>query len=236
MNSSTNISKQVYDLLLINPPASYKNLTSVLTAQGVSYQIMVTNGVLLSYIEEPFVDLNTEPLDRVTTQWGHVFAWDKKGFLLAKFLSSKGLIKFPYPDTLTLENYADYARVEEYSAIVNTISYNKTHVLSYVLLYTENKWVFFRNQEHPLFHSIVNTAFDYINSVGVETGILQTVITGQHVRFKFGPPTDADLLAKVDKNYMDIFPLLLKQSSEESIQMFDSWSEKHRPLKNFKLN
>ena len=222
------------DLLLINPGGQAVPLARALDAHLVSYQIVTTMGQMFGYPAHLNVlNLNNSAWDR-EIQCKSVMAWNRSGQKWADTIDEQVVL-----NNRPLIDRTAYYLTEKFEVepvkMFNIISYKCKHVIVDAFVYKDAKWNLLKNQTLPFFVDGVESAFTFLDRVGIANGPSQVFIEPDgkiSVRLVPKPMESAKLSTR---SFLDIWPLMLLLDSNQASIAFNDWVEKTGPAKQFQL-
>jgi hypothetical protein len=224
------------DLLLLNPGEHAESFCQVLTANNVSYQIVTTPGQMFAYSSELEVfDLNVNPWD-YTQQYKSGISWNRGG---QKWLDhvSEQIVLNNKPLNNRISHYLLNKFEVELGKMFNILSYKGRHVLIDAFVYKNNKWHLIKDQTLPFFVNGVESAFTFLDSVGLLNGPSQVFIEPDgKISIRMIPKINTQKIST--RTFLDIWPYVLTLEVEQpkkAILAFYSWVERTGPAKQFQL-
>jgi hypothetical protein len=222
------------DLLLINPGEQARPLIHVLSACQASYQIVTTNGQMFGYQPElKVLDLNSNPWDKSQT-FKSALAWNNSGQNWADAISDQVVLhNRPLIDRRAY--YLTHKFEVELGKMFNIVSHNCKHVVIDAFVYKDAKWGLIKDQSRPFFVDGVETAFAFLDRVGIANGPSQVFIEPNgKISVRLVPK--ALISVKVsNRDFLDIWPLVLALDKTQASLAFDDWIEQTGPAKQFQL-
>lgn len=225
------------DLLLLNPGEQAEPLVRALSVNNVSYQIITTNGQMFGYpLDLNVLDLNTNPWDK-TQKYKSAIAWTTGG---QKWLDgiSEQIVLHNKPLVDRKEYYLTNKFEVELGKVFNILSYKGRHVLIDSFVYKDSKWNAIKDQTLPFFVNGVESAFTFLDSVGVLNGPSQVFIQPDGKISIRLVPKAINHIKTSTRNFLDIWPYLLTlevAQPKRAILAFYSWVERTGPAKRFQF-
>lgn len=225
------------DLLLLNPGEQAETFGQTLTKNNVSYQIVITNGQMFAYPPElRILDLNTNPWDK-SQQYKSGIAWTNGGQRWLDGISDQ--IVLHNKPLIDRNKYYMLNKFEvELGKMFNILSYQGQHVLIDAFVYKDAKWNLIKDQTLPFFTNGVESAFTFLDSVGVRNGPCKVFIEPdgklsiRMVPKAIGPANIST------RSFLDIWPtiLSLEETKPASARLaFYSWVVRTGPAKQFQI-
>jgi hypothetical protein len=224
------------DLLLLNPGEQAEHLCRALVANKISYQIVTTNGQMFAYPPElETLDLNTNPWDK-SQKYKSGIAWNSSGQRWLDGISDQ-IILNNRPIVDRKEYYLTSKFEVELGKLFNILSYKGRHVIVDAFVYKDAKWSLIKDQTLPFFINGVESAFAFLDSVGILNGPSQVFIEPNGtVSVRLVPKINTTKVST--RSFLDIWPYVLTLEVEQpkkAILAFYSWVERTGPAKQFQL-
>ncbi len=222
------------DLLLINPGPQAIALTRALSANNLSYLVVTTSGQMFAYPPNlEVLNLNNSAWDR-ETQYKSVLAWSGPGQRWADTINDQVLLhNRPLIDRKAY--YLSHKFEIELGKMFNIISYNCKHVIIDAFVYKDAKWGMIKDQNRPFFVDGVESAFAFLDRVGIANGPSQVFIEPDGKISVRLVPKAIDAVSVSNRNFLDIWPLVLALDTKQASIAFDDWIEMTGPAKKFQL-
>jgi hypothetical protein len=224
------------DLLLVNPGEQAEPLARALDANNISYQIVTTMGQMFGYLPElNALNLNNNVWDREQI-YKSAMAWNSGG---QKWLDgiSEQVILNNKPIVSRKEYYLTNKFEVELGKMFNILSYKGRHVIIDAFVYKGAKWSLIKDQTLPFFINGVESAFTFLDSVGILNGPSQVFIEPNGtVSVRQVPKISPTKVST--RSFLDIWPYVLTLEVEQpkkAILAFYSWVERTGPAKQFQL-
>jgi hypothetical protein len=223
------------DLLLINPGEQARPLIRALSAHQVSYQIVTTNGQMFGYQPELNVlDLNSNPWDK-SQMFKSSLAWNNGGQNWADAISDQVVLN----NRPLIDRKAYYLTNKfetELGKMLNIISYNCKHVVVDAFVYKDAKWGLIKDQSRPFFTTGVESAFAFLDRVGIANGPSQVFIEPDgKVSVRLVPKSLTSVKVS-NRDFLDIWPLVLALDKTQAKLAFNDWIEQTGPARQFQLD
>jgi hypothetical protein len=222
------------DLLLINPGAQAVPLARALDAHLVSYQIVTTMGQMFGYPAHlNALNLNNSVWDR-EIQYKSAIAWNKSGQKWADTIDEQIIL-----NNRPLIDRTAYYLTEKFEVepvkMFNILSYNCKHVVVDAFVYKDAKWNLLKNQTLPFYIDGVESAFTFLDRVGIANGPSQVFIEpdGKILVRLVPKPMESTKLS--NRDFLDIWPMVLLLDSGQASVAFDDWIKKTGSAKQFQL-
>jgi len=225
------------DLLMLNPGAQAGPLARALDANNVSYQIVTTSGQMFAYPPElSILDLNTNPWDRLQI-YKSALSWTNGGQRWLDGLANQ-IILHNKPLVDRSEYYLATKFESELGKMFNILSYKGQHVIIDAFVYKDAKWNLIKDQTLPFFVNGVESAFTFLDSVGILNGPCQVFIEPNgKLSIRMVPKVISPANTST-RSFLDIWPIVLALEAEDSTEastVFHSWIERTGPAKQFQL-
>lgn len=226
------------DLLMLNPGAQAGPLARALEAGNVSYQIVTTPGQMFAYPPElGILDLNTNPWDR-SQIYKSALSWINGSQRWLDSLDDQ-IILHNKPMADRAEHYLSSKFEFELGIMFNILSYKGQHVIIDAFVYKDAKWNLIKDQTLPFFINGVESAFTFLDSVGIQNGPCQVFIepTGK-LSIRMVPKAIGSVNIST-RSFMDIWPtvLSLEHTKPASARLaFYSWIVRTGSAKQFQLD
>jgi hypothetical protein len=226
------------DLLMLNPGAQAGPLVRALEAGNGSYQILTTAGQMFAYPPGlNILDLNSSPWDR-SKIYKSALSWTTGGQRWLDGLDNQILLhNKPVADRT--EHYLTSKFKSELGKLFNTISYKGQHVIIDAFVYKDAKWNLIKDQTLPFFIDGVESAFAFLDSIGIQNGPCQVFIEPQGKAMIRMVPKDLGTANISTRSFIDIWPtiLSLEEAKPASAKLaFYSWIVRTGPAKQFQLD
>lgn len=224
------------DLLLLNPGEQAESLCRVLDANKVSYQIVTTNGQMFAYPPElNVIDLNTNPWDKSQIYKSGI-AWNNGGQRWLDGISEQVILNNK-PIVSRKEYYLTNKFEVELGKMFNILSYKGRHVIIDAFVYKDAKWNLIKDQTLPFFINGVESAFTFLDKVGILNGPSQVFIEPDgKISIRMVPKINTQKIST--RTFLDIWPYVLTLEVEQpkkAILAFYSWAERTGPSKQFQI-
>lgn len=225
------------DLLMLNPGAQAGPLVRALEAGNVSYQILTTAGQMFAYPPGlNILDLNTSPWDR-SKIYKSALSWTNGGQRWLDSLDDQ-IVLHNKPVIDRAEHYLSNKFEFELGKLFNTISYKGQHVIIDAFVYKNAKWNVIKDQTLPFFINGVESAFTFLDSVGILNGPCQVFIEPSGKSMIRMVPKALGPVNISTRSFIDIWPtiLSLEDTKPASARLaFYSWIVRTGPAKQFQL-
>jgi hypothetical protein len=222
------------DLLLINPGEQAKPLIRALSAHQVSYQIVTTNGQMFGYQPElKVLDLNSNPWDK-SQMFKSSLAWNNGGQNWADVISDQIVLNNrPLIDRKAY--YLTHKFEVELGKMFNIVSHNCKHVVIDAFVYKDAKWSLINDQTRPFFVNGVESAFTFLDRVGIANGPSQVFIEPNgKISVRLVPKALTSVKVS-NRDFLDIWPLVLALDKTQASLAFDDWIEQTGSPRQFQL-
>jgi hypothetical protein len=222
------------DLLLVDPKDQAEPMVRALVANNVSYQIVKTYGHDFAYSAElNVIDLSS--WDSLQTYTSAV-AWTLDGQQWLDTISNQ-IVLNNRPIASRKEYYLTNKFEVELGTVFNILSYKGRHVLIDASVYKDAKWNLILDHSLPLFVNGVETAFAFLDSVGILNGPSQVFIKPNgSVLVRMVPKITTTKVST--RNFLDIWPYVLTlevDQPKKTILAFYSWVERTGSAKQFQF-
>lgn len=231
------------DILLVNPTLNAYKFVDFFKEKGITYNIVITNGHLVSYdIDSEFLyNYNTSPALGNDKTFKSAVGFNLAGQRLVEKLTQE--------DKILLANVKDKstARLENWSRgnepdgawLFETVSYKGRHVLNCCLLLREGKWVLLRNQSITHFETQVEYAFEALDDMGIKNGPAQIIINkDETISIRTFPIDNNDTQRSIKRHFIDIWNVILQREVEapkRALLAYYDWAERFGPTKKFQF-
>ena len=232
------------DILLVNPTLNAYKFVDLFKEKGITYNIVITNGHLVSFdIDSEFLyNYNTSPA-----------LGDDKTFISAVGFNLAGqrvIEKLTQADKILLSNVKDKttARLENWNTgdepegtwLFETVSYKGRHVLNCCLIFKEGKWLLFKNHStNPYFATQVEYAFEALDDMGITNGPAQVFINkDESISIRTFPIDSTNTQSLIKKHFIDIWNVILQREVEtpkRALLAYYDWAERFGPTKKFQF-
>jgi hypothetical protein len=231
------------DILLVNPTQNHYNFLDFFKEKGITYNIVVTAGQLVSYsIDSKFLyNHNTGPPFSDDATFKSAIGCNLAGQRLVERLTQEDRIllsNLKDKATARLENWYNGSE-QEGTFLFETVSYKGQHVLNCCLSFKEGKWTLFENQSAQEFVNKVEYAFKALDDMGIRNGPAQIFIdTGDGVSIRTYPVDDMHTQRLIKRHFMDIWNVILQREVEapdQTLFAYHDWAERFGPTKKFQF-
>lgn len=226
------------DLLLINPGAQAIALAQALSANKVSYLVVITSGQMFAYPSDiEVLNLNNSAWDR-ESQYQSAIAWDGVGQRWLDGISNQVIL-----NNRPLVDRKPYYLATKFETdlgkMFNILSYKGEHVVIDAFVYKDSKWSLIKDQTLPFFVNGIESAFAFLDSVGVLNGPSQVFVKPDgtiHIRLI---PKAIDSAKISTRSFLDIWPYILTLEADQPKKArlaFYSWIVRTGSTKKFQLD
>jgi hypothetical protein len=225
------------DLLILNPGVQAGPLVRALDAANVSYQIVTTPGQMFAYPPElSILDLNANPWDR-SQIYKSALSWTNGGQRWLDSINDQ-IVLHNKPRADRSEYYLSSKFEFELGRMFNILSYKGQHVVIDAFVYKNAKWNSIKDQTLPFFINGVESAFTFLDSVGVQNGPCQVFIEPAGKLSIRMVPKAIGLVNTSTRSFLDIWPTILSlvEAKPAAARLaFFSWIVRTGPAKQFQL-
>lgn len=208
------------DVLLINPNEHAEEIVRVLSTSNISYLIVTTNGNMFAYSENlNHLNLNIDSWPKEET-FRSAIAWGIKGQKFLDGITRLGQVSLANKaSSQRIANYQDESFKSDMGRMFNLVSYKGSHAVLDAFVYKNKKWHLLKDHSIPFYINGANTAFDFLDQMGILNGPTQVFIDlngSKHIRMHYRKLSNTPSA----RNFIDIWTNILKTEASNPSNTF----------------